>query len=71
VFLILPIIGIVGDKYAYLAYYLRLAGVKRRTGLIQNIIFNKSSGKAIPLQAWSGPEGSRRLRLPQFNRVGT
>ena len=20
--------------------------------------------KAIPLQAWSGPEGSRRLRLP-------
>jgi len=21
-------------------------------------------GKAIPLQAWTGPEGSRRLRLP-------
>jgi len=23
-------------------------------------------GKAIPLQAWTGPEGSRNLRLPDF-----
>jgi hypothetical protein len=23
-------------------------------------------GKAIPLQAWTGPEGSRRLRLPDL-----
>jgi hypothetical protein len=23
-------------------------------------------GKAFPLQAWTGPEGSRRLRLPDF-----
>jgi hypothetical protein len=23
-------------------------------------------GKAIPLQAWTGPEVSRRLRLPDF-----
>jgi hypothetical protein len=22
--------------------------------------------EAIPLQAWTGPEGSRRLRLPEF-----
>jgi len=27
--------------------------------------------KAIPLQAWTGPEGSRRLRLPDFKRIGT
>jgi len=26
-------------------------------------------GKAIPLQAWTGPEGSRRLRLPDFGRL--
>jgi len=26
----------------------------------------KGKGKAIPLQAWTGPEGSRRLRLPDF-----
>jgi hypothetical protein len=24
------------------------------------------SGKAVPLQAWSGPEGSRKLRFPVF-----
>jgi hypothetical protein len=26
----------------------------------------KGKGKAIPLQAWTGPKGSRRLRLPYF-----
>jgi len=26
----------------------------------------KSKGKAVPLQAWSGPEGSRKLRFPDF-----
>jgi len=25
----------------------------------------------IPLQAWTGPEGSRRLRLPDFKTIGT
>jgi len=28
-------------------------------------------GKAIPLQAWTGPEVSRRLRLPDFKTIGT
>jgi len=28
-------------------------------------------GKAIPLQAWTGPEGSRSLRLPDFKTIGT
>jgi hypothetical protein len=28
-------------------------------------------GKAIPLQAWAGPEGSRKLRLPDFRTIGT
>jgi len=27
--------------------------------------------KAIPVQPWTVPEGSRRLRLPDFNTVGT
>jgi hypothetical protein len=31
----------------------------------------KGKGKAIPVQAWKGPEGSRRLRLPDFNTIGT
>jgi hypothetical protein len=28
-------------------------------------------GKAIPLQDWADPEGSRRLRLPDFKTIGT
>jgi hypothetical protein len=28
-------------------------------------------GKAIPLQTLTGPEGSRRLRLPDFKTIGT
>jgi len=27
--------------------------------------------KAIPLQAWTGPEGFRRLRLTDFKTIGT
>jgi hypothetical protein len=27
--------------------------------------------KAIPLQALTSPEGSRRLRLPDFKKIGT
>jgi len=27
--------------------------------------------KAIPLQAWTGPEGSRRVRFPDFKTIGT
>jgi len=29
------------------------------------------ASKAIPLQAWTGPEGSRRLRLPVFKTIVT
>jgi hypothetical protein len=31
----------------------------------------KGKGKVIPLQVWTGPEGLRRLRLPDFKTVGT
>jgi hypothetical protein len=31
----------------------------------------KSKCKAIPLQAWTGPEGSRKLRVPDFKTIGT
>jgi len=27
--------------------------------------------KTIPLQTWTGPEGSRSLRFPHFKTVGT
>jgi hypothetical protein len=32
---------------------------------------NKCKGKAIPLPAWTGPEGSRSLKLPDFKTIGT
>jgi hypothetical protein len=28
--------------------------------------FINGKGKAVPSQAWSGPEGSRKLRFPDF-----
>jgi hypothetical protein len=31
----------------------------------------KVKGKAIPLQVWTSPENSRRLRLPDFKRIDT
>jgi len=36
---------------------------------LYNIYVKK--GKAIPLQAWRGPEDSRRLGLPDFKTIGT
>jgi len=34
-------------------------------------MFSKVKGKAISLQAWTGPESSRKLRLPDFKPIGT
>jgi hypothetical protein len=31
----------------------------------------KKKGKAVPLQAWAGLEGSRILRLPDLKKIGT
>jgi hypothetical protein len=36
----------------------------------KNLLFNKNKGKAIPLQAWAGPEVSRRLKIPDFKTIG-
>ena len=30
------------------------------------LIPSKGKGKAVPLKAWSGPEGSRKLRFPDY-----
>jgi len=39
------------------------------------MLFNQFSvhkkAKATPVQAWTGPEGSRRLRLLDFKTIGT
>ena len=36
---------------------------------VMNIGTYKGKGKAVPLQAWSGPEGSSKLRFPDFMTV--
>jgi len=38
---------------------------------IKPFMANTVKGKAVPLQAWTGPEGSRRLRPPDFKTIGT
>jgi hypothetical protein len=52
-------------------YYLHssqmLLGHTKSLGYVAHMI----KGKAIPLQAWTGPEGSRKLRLPDFKTVST
>jgi len=35
------------------------------------LLNGEGKGKAVPLQAWRGPEDSIRLRLPDFKTVGT
>jgi len=47
---------------------LRLKTNKELDELIKhrNIIKGKGKGKLVPLQAWSGPEGSRKLRFRDF-----
>ena len=32
----------------------------------QNILYGKGKCKAVALQAWSDPEGSRKLRFPDY-----
>jgi hypothetical protein len=39
--------------------------------LLNSSLSTKLKVKAIPLQAWTGPEDSRRLRLPDFKTIGT
>jgi len=31
---------------------------------------DEGNGKAIPVQPWTGPDGSRRLRLPDLKTIG-
>ena len=39
--------------------------IKEMPGSVASGTHSKK-GKAVPLQAWSGPEGSRKLRFPNF-----
>ena len=38
-------------------------GLRRKQHCIEFYFYK---GKSVPLQAWTGPEGSRKLRFPDF-----
>ena len=44
---------------------LTLSGLRLKL-VLWCILINKGKGTAVPLQARSGPEGSRKLRFPDF-----
>jgi hypothetical protein len=37
-----------------------------KIGLSASTVQKQCKGKAVPLQAWSGPEGSRKIRFPDY-----
>jgi hypothetical protein len=60
--LITSVLIIIGENKGYLhKTYLAFQYTSR----------GKGKGKTIPLQAWTGPEGSRKLRLPNYKTIGT
>jgi len=67
-----------GKKYACTVLYcsfLALRYVKTLDTTITKTrsnaqFYNYVKGKAIPLQTWTGPEGSSRLRHPDFKTIG-
>jgi hypothetical protein len=50
-----------GAEHEYDNENSKLATVSKKSA---NVYYIK--GKAVPLQSWSGPEGSRKLRLPDY-----
>ena len=51
----------------------RLLTLVWKTHISRTLTFSipRSKGKGIPLQAWTSPEDSRRLRHPDFKTIGT
>jgi len=62
-------VGVIGIFYSHNHFGRTIALVSTQPLIEKNK--GKGKGKAIPLQAWTGPEGSRRVRLPDFKTIGT
>ena len=62
-------------SYLYPCYHitslLLTAVVERYMPTLHTKSRTRVKGKAIPLQTWTGPKGSRRFRLPDFKTIGT
>ena len=60
---------IIRNKIKCIHKYIKLLYYKQRSLLLQrtpSCKWPQGKGKAVPLQVWSGPEGSRKLRFPDF-----
>jgi hypothetical protein len=61
--------------YPAFQYFQTLWPKKRKVSTLSSkalgLYCYKGKGKSIPVQACTGPEGSRRLRLPDFKIFGT
>jgi len=51
--------------YYYYYYYYSVMALTTHHHIV------KVTVKTVPLQPWTGPEGSRRLRLSDFKTIGT
>jgi hypothetical protein len=59
------------SERVYTEIFLENIPAKEMLGTFQQTDFTGGTGKAIPLQAWTGLEGSRMLRLTDFKTIGT
>ena len=48
------------------AFTLLVTGPGSSVGIATDYVLDGKKGKAVLLQAWSGPEGSRKLRFPDY-----
>ena len=53
-------------KFRLKAALSRKLSVQRSSCIMYAYVYSKCKGTAVPLQAWSGPQVSRKLRFPHF-----
>ena len=63
---LLPLCGFMSELYFYLIPRSFISSKYLLADKIQCLQPYQMKGKAVPLQAWSGPEGSRNLKFPDF-----
>ena len=66
---VVEVAGSIADGVIGIFHRRSLSGRTMALGSTQPL--TEMSKKVIPLQVWTGPEGSRRLRHPDFNTFGT
>jgi hypothetical protein len=70
-----PICHLLALLVAHRIFYVSRIRIKHKVNYRFVVLFEAwnlcKAKKATPLQAWTGPEGSGRLKLPDFTTIGT